>query len=71
LSEVSARSLDDLFNADVETLTDADIEKMIAELRTQRSFYKHAKAQKTAKTTAIPLGSSEDILELIGLGKKP
>jgi hypothetical protein len=29
-----------------------------------------AKAQKTTKPTAIPLGSSDEILDMIGLGKK-
>jgi hypothetical protein len=59
-----------LFAADVESLTDADIELMITELRNQRAHYKMAKAQKTTKPTAIPLGSSDEILDMIGLGKK-
>ena len=68
LTKVHSRSLNELFAAHPDTITDNDIDRMVAELRAQRAHFKTAKQTK-AKAPTIPQGTVDDILASIGLDK--
>ena len=69
LTQANPRSLDDLFDADPESLTDADIDEMVQALRSQRAHFKQAKAQKAKGPAKIPSGSVDELLDMLGLKK--
>lgn len=69
LSVPRPRSLDDLFAAEPESLTDADIDIMVGHLRSERAHFKQAKAQKVKGPAKIPSGSVDDLLGMLGLKK--
>ena len=77
LSEADPRSLDDLFAADPLTLTDADVDKISADLRHKRALWekedKEAQQQGRARRpkaykAAPPKGQLD--LTSLGIGKK-
>lgn len=70
LAEANPRSLDELFAADPETLTDDDIHQMVVALRAKRSEFKVQKQDRKSAKAPLPLtASADDLLDLIGLGK--
>jgi len=69
LSQAKPKSLDDLFDADPESLTDSDIDEMVAHLRSERAHFKQAKAQKAKGPAKIPSGSVDELLGMLGLKK--
>lgn len=69
LAQAKARSLDEIFAAEVDTLSDADIESMISALRANRAFFKQAKQAKP-KVAAIPHGSVDELMDILDLNKK-
>jgi hypothetical protein len=71
LSQPKPRSLDDLFEADPESLSDADIDEMVARLRAERSHFKLAKATKAKGPAKIPTGTVDELLGMLGLKKEP
>lgn len=64
LSEASAESLQELFDRDPLTLTDHNIERIVAELRAQRDRWQIAERKGRAKAQPAPSAIS---LEDIGL----
>ena len=73
LAEAPATSLDELFSRDPLDLADADIDRIVAELRRQRANFKLAESQgKTARPRKAPAMTVEQAksitLEDLGLG---
>lgn len=70
LAEAKKDSLDYLFSADPETLEDADIEKLVLDLRAKRTEFNQAKAEKSTKK-AIPIAENVDeLMDLLDLRPK-
>lgn len=62
LTEANPFSIQDLFNKEPESLTDAEITAMVSELRKQRGTWliaEDAKAAKAKKEKGIPLNKDE------------
>src|SRR5262245_18512164 len=68
LAMAKPRSLTEMFEAHPDEITDAEIDRMVIELRAQRQHFKVAKQQKV-KSAPVPTGSVDEILNLIGLDK--
>ena len=68
LATPNPKSLESLFEAHPDDLTDEDIDRMVVELRAQRTHVKQAKQAKI-KSAPIPVGSIDEILAQIGLDK--
>jgi hypothetical protein len=62
--------LEELFASHPDTLEDADIDRMVIELRNQRQHFKVAKQTKAKNTGTIPMGTVDEIWEMLGGGKK-
>ena len=69
LSQAKPKSLDDLFEADPDSLSDSDIDEMVAHLRSERAHFKQAKAQKAKGPAKIPSGTVDELLGMLGLKK--
>jgi hypothetical protein len=69
LSEAKPRSLDDLFQADPDHLTDDDIARMVEELRLNRAHFKREKQLKVSKAV-IPTGTLDEMMEILDLKGK-
>ena len=76
LSEADPRSLDDLYAADPLTLTDADVDKIVADLRKKRALWEsedaaaqsQGRARRPKEYKAPPPKGQLDLSSL-GLGK--
>lgn len=64
LSQVSPDSLTDLFNKSPDTLTDADLDKMVTAFRAERARWNQQEVKKKAEKKAAPTALSLEDLEL-------
>lgn len=70
LHEASPRSLDELFAAEPDTLTDEDIHRMVLELRDNRKTFVAEKAAKVKGGNTPIVATGGELLDLLGLTKK-
>lgn len=64
LTEATPDSISDLFNRDPETLNETDLDRLIAEMRSNRERYEAAEAA-GVKQTRTARGSEKDLREAV------
>lgn len=62
MTEANPKSLDELFAAEPDTLTDDDVQRMVVALREQRKDFKLKKQDKKIEKASVPMVESADAL---------
>lgn len=70
LNEATPKSLDELFAAEPDTLTDEDIHQMVLVLRDNRKTFVAEKATKVKGGNTPIVATGGELLDLLGLSKK-